>query len=111
MHSFESSFLIDASGRGNLTGNQEGLREFNFKLKKLAVFGHFSGVRLDEGEQGGDTVITRLADKWFWLIPVSAVKTSVGLVMDRDEFQRSPGNPAEVFQRWLDQRHQSFQWP
>ena len=60
-------------------------------------------MRLDEGEPGGDTIITRLADKWFWLIPVSAVKTSVGLVMDRDEFQRSPGNPAEVFQRWLDQ--------
>src|SRR5436190_753340 len=32
-----ASFLIDASGRGNLTGNQEGLRVIHPRLKKLAV--------------------------------------------------------------------------
>jgi FADH2-dependent halogenase len=47
--SFQASFLIDASGRGNLTGNQEGLRTIHPHLKKLAVFGHFSNVRLDDG--------------------------------------------------------------
>jgi len=42
IHSFRASFLIDASGRGNLTGNQEGLRVIHPKHKKLAVFGHFA---------------------------------------------------------------------
>jgi FADH2-dependent halogenase len=63
--SFRGRFLIDASGRGNLTGNQEGIREIHPKLKKLAVFGHFADVRLDDGEKAGDTVIIRLEDKWF----------------------------------------------
>src|SRR5689334_20126757 len=40
--SFRGRFLIDASGRGNVTGNQEGLREIHPRLKKLAVFGHFA---------------------------------------------------------------------
>jgi len=54
------SFLIDASGRANCTGNQEKLRVVHPKLKKLAVFGHFEGVVLDEGSAAGDTFIVRL---------------------------------------------------
>ena len=97
--SVRGKFLIDASGRGNLTGNQEGLRVVHPQLKKLAIFGHFKGVRLDEGEKAGDTVIVRLADKWFWLIPISAEKTSVGCVMDQAEFQRTGELPPASFTR------------
>lgn len=95
----EGAFLIDASGRGNFTGNAEQLRIVHPKLKKLAVFGHFEGVRLDEGSPGGDTVIVRLENKWFWVIPVSKEKTSVGCVMDQEEFARMKEAPAEVFTR------------
>jgi FADH2-dependent halogenase len=63
-------FLVDASGRGNFTGNQEGIKVPNAKLKKLAVFGHFENVGLDPGTPAGDTVIVRLDKKWFWLIPL-----------------------------------------
>jgi len=59
------------------------------KLKKLAVFGHFEGVVLDPGPARGDTVIVRLENKWFWLIPLSEKKTSVGCVMDQTEFARA----------------------
>lgn len=99
-HSFRAKFVIDASGRANLTGNQEGLRVTHPRLKKIAIFGHFTGVGLDSGEAGGDTVITRLENKWFWIIPVSAEKTSVGLVLDKDEFAASKLTPEEVFNRW-----------
>jgi FADH2-dependent halogenase len=101
-HVFQASFVIDASGRTNLTGNQENLRVVHPRLKKLAIFAHFEGVARDQGDAGGDTVITRLQDKWFWIIPVSAEKTSVGLVIDRDEFAKSDGSPTEIFQRWID---------
>jgi len=96
---FRGKFLIDASGRGNLTGNQEGLREIHPKLKKLAVFGHFAGVKLDEGPKRGDTVIIRLENKWFWIIPLSADKTSVGCVLDQQEFASAKVSPETVFDR------------
>lgn len=96
---FQGSFLIDASGRGNLTGNQEGLRVIHPRLKKLAVFGHFTSVKVDEGDRGGDTVIVRLENKWFWLIPLSKEKVSVGCVMDQEEFARAKTPPAEIFNR------------
>ena len=86
---FHAKFLIDASGRGNLTGNQDGMRVIHPRLKKLAVFGHFLGVKVDEGERGGDTVIVRLENKWFWLIPLSKEKVSVGCVMDQEEFAQA----------------------
>jgi flavin-dependent dehydrogenase len=101
-HQFRAKFLIDATGRSTLTGLQEGVRVIHPRLKKLAVFGHFTDVALESGEAAGDTVITRLENKWFWIIPVSAAKTSVGLVMDKDEFVNSPGRPDEIFQRWVE---------
>ncbi|MDB6067121.1 MAG: Tryptophan halogenase [Pedosphaera sp.] len=96
---FRGSFLIDASGRGNLTGNQEGLRAIHPHLKKLAVFGHFTGVKVDDGDRGGDTVIVRLENKWFWLIPISKEKVSVGCVMDQEEFAKAKTPPAEIFNK------------
>lgn len=93
---FRGAFLIDASGRGNMTGNQEGLRVIHPRLKKLAVFGHFTGVKLDAGDRAGDTVIVRLENKWFWIIPISKEKVSVGCVMDAEEYAGLKLPPAEV---------------
>jgi FADH2-dependent halogenase len=101
LHNFTSSFLVDATGRGNLTGNQENIKEVHPRWKKLAVFGHFENVALDSGEAATDTIIVRLENKWFWIIPVSATKTSVGIVFDKDEFTADGGTPAEIFQRWV----------
>ena len=94
---FSAAFLIDASGRGNVTGNLENLRVMNPRLKKLAVFAHFEGVKLDEGTKRGDTVIVRLDAMWFWIIPVSADKTSVGCVMDTNQFTKAKLSPEEIF--------------
>jgi len=96
---YRGKFLIDASGRVNFTGNQEGIREMDPKLKKVAIFGHFAGVKVDCGEKMGDTVIIRLENAWFWIIPLSPQKISVGLVMDKDDLQESSLTPAEIFEQ------------
>jgi len=94
---FRARFLVDASGRGNFTGNQQGLRVVHPRLRKLALFGHFAGVRLDEGEARGDTIIVRLENKWFWIIPLSSEKVSVGCVMDQAEFAAMKQSPDRAF--------------
>lgn len=95
--SFTASYLLDCSGRANLTGNQEQLRNTHKELRKVALFGHFKGVHLDDGGESGDTVIVRLEDKWFWIIPTAPDRISVGLVLDQDEFVRSNETPAYQF--------------
>jgi flavin-dependent dehydrogenase len=94
---FRARFLIDASGRANLTGNQQRVRVVHPRLKKLALFGHYAGVRLDKGESSGDTIIVRLENKWFWIIPLSAEKVSVGCVMDQSEFAALKQSPEQAF--------------
>jgi FADH2-dependent halogenase len=98
-HTLRGAFLIDASGRGNLTGNQEGLRQTHPRHRKVSIFGHFEGVPLDDGERGGDTVIVRLENKWFWIIPLSARKISVGCVLEQAEFARATEPPEAIFSR------------
>jgi flavin-dependent dehydrogenase len=96
---FRGAFLIDASGRSNLTGNQEGVKVTEPKLKKFAIFGHFEDVKMDEGPKAGDILIVRLEDAWFWLIPLSPKKVSVGCVLDQAAFIRAKESPAEAFTR------------
>src|SRR5205823_2777603 len=66
-------------------------------LKKLSLFGHFAGVKLDEGRARGDTIIVRLENKWFWIIPLAMEKVSVGCVMDQAEFAAMKQTPEQVF--------------
>jgi FADH2-dependent halogenase len=100
-HAFRAAYLADASGRGNLTGNQDGLRVPHDRLNKIAVFGHFLGVKLDPGERGGDTIIVRLERQWFWIIPVSAEKTSVGCVFDKNDFLASKTAPEALLDQMV----------
>jgi len=99
--SYEADYLIDASGRGNFTGLRDGLRRNHPHLKKLAVFAHYSGVRLDEGDRAGDTVVVRAEREWFWLIPIGPTKTSVGGVLDGQVYREMGLKPAEALQKLI----------
>jgi 2-polyprenyl-6-methoxyphenol hydroxylase-like FAD-dependent oxidoreductase len=48
------------------------------------------------GDKGGNIIIVRLHDGWFWIIPISAERTSVGLVTSVDAM-RAAGDPEAVF--------------
>ncbi len=94
--------LIDASGLSNLTANRESLREYYDGHRKIGVFGHFAGVEMPAGDQDGDILIVRGADSWFWMIPLSAERTSVGLVVDSARFKASGKSPQQAFDDALD---------
>jgi FADH2-dependent halogenase len=93
-----AAFLIDASGLGNFTANREGLREFYPGHRKVAIFSHFAGMDMPTGEHFGDIIIVRRRNSWCWLIPLSAEKTSVGLVVDAADFKASGQTPEQLFQ-------------
>lgn len=97
-HEVSCAFLIDASGLSNFTANRAKERTYYSEHKKLAIFGHFSGVQMPEGEEHGDILVVRRKNSWFWLIPLETNKVSVGLVMDRADFQSLSMEPTEIFQ-------------
>jgi flavin-dependent dehydrogenase len=96
-HEAQAAFLIDASGLNNFTGNREKLRDYYPGHKKIAIFGHYSGVQMDEGERKGDILIVRRHNSWFWLIPLEDDKVSIGLVLDQDDFKALKQDPQAVF--------------
>jgi flavin-dependent dehydrogenase len=74
-------WVIDAGGRENLYESADKARYDPPPFaKRAAVFSHFEEVERSPGGRGGNIVVVRLDDGWFWLIPVSPTRTSVGLV-------------------------------
>lgn len=93
-----AAFLMDASGLNNFTANREKLREYYPGHKKIAIFGHYSGVIMTQGEERGDILIVRRKNSWFWMIPLEDDKTSVGLVLDLDDFKALNQQPLAAFE-------------
>ena len=98
----EADFLIDATGQTSFTGVREGLRELNPRHRKIAIFGHFRGIPLPEGERQGDIIIVRLENEWAWLIPLTPERVSVGLVLDQAAFKAEGVSPEAIFERLVD---------
>jgi len=92
-------WLLDASGRTAFLGRRLNLAEDNIPYpKRFAVYNHFEGVKRASGKEGGNIIITRLKNGWFWSIPLDANKTSIGVVSTRkkDEW-KDPAFTPEVF--------------
>ena len=96
-HEVTAKMMMDASGLTNFTGNRESLREYYSGHKKIAIFGHFENLDMPQGDEYGDILIVRRKNSWFWMIPLEANKTSVGLVLDREDYKALNQKPEEVY--------------
>lgn len=54
-----ASFLVDASGLSNFTANRASMRKYYPGHKKIAIFNHYQGVDMPQGEERGDILIVR----------------------------------------------------
>ena len=98
----EARFLIDASGRDGFLARKLGLREMDPALRKAAVFAHYRGVPRREGRDSGNIVIILMRDGWFWMIPFSDGKTSVGLVADGTSIREQGLSPEATLARAIE---------
>ncbi len=86
-------YLLDCSGRGSMVGNYFKLRRSYENLKKFSVFAHYENVDRDEGVEGTFIRLIRGRDRWFWMIPLTATKMSIGIVMDIVDFKALKQTP------------------
>ena len=89
-------YVIDASGRNSILSAKFKLKKNYEHLQKVSVFAHYDGMVRAEGRDGTLTRMVRALDRWFWVIPLSATRTSVGVVLDGAVYKKS-GLSAEEF--------------
>ena len=82
-------YVIDASGRASVLSRQFKIKKTYNHLQKLSIFAHYDGISRPDGIDGTLTVLIRAIDRWFWLIPLTADRTSVGVVLDSETFRTS----------------------
>src|SRR6266496_3846453 len=82
-------YVIDAGGRTSVLGRQFKIKKTYDHLQKLSIFAHYDGVWRAEGIDGTLTLLIRGIDRWFWIIPLTAERTSIGIVLDSETFRKS----------------------
>lgn len=83
--SVTADWVIDASGRHCVMGRALKLAKSPLPYPgRIALFNHFTHMTRDSGETAGDIIVMRLSDAWFWVIPISATATSVGVVLQKN---------------------------
>jgi flavin-dependent dehydrogenase len=98
MHEVRSRWLFDASGRDAFLGGQMQLPKTDLGMpKKFATFAHFRNVLRNEPPADGHITVVRLDFGWFWMIPLTAEKTSIGLVQTLEHFRSTGMKPGECF--------------
>ncbi len=80
-HTWRPRFIVDATGRDTFLGHRLKNKRRNPDHASAAIFGHFRNARRDEGEAGGNIIITWFEHGWYWFIPLKDGITSVGAVV------------------------------
>ena len=85
--------VVDATGLDSLAARQRGWVRPDPKLIKAAVYAHYENGRRDSGKDEGATLIihTRGNRGWFWYIPLSRNRVSVGVVGATAELLKGRG--------------------
>lgn len=100
----EAEYLLDCSGRHSVVGTRLGLKREYAGLQKFAVYAHYEGASQPVGIDGTLTRMVRAKDHWFWIIPLSREKISVGVVMDTSRYRSFGGSPGEVLDALLNEQ-------
>ena len=97
-------YVIDGSGRNSILSAKFKLKKNYEHLQKVSIFAHYDGMVRAEGRDGTLTRMVRAIDRWFWVIPLSATRTSVGVVLDGAVFKKSGLSPEDFLQQSIEEQ-------
>lgn len=99
-----AKFIVDASGRNTVLGQQRGLRVKDPIFNQFAVHNWFENLDRGDGKTADYIHIYFLPVErgWVWQIPISDTVTSVGVVAEREVFKQSRQRVEEYFQDHVD---------
>jgi flavin-dependent dehydrogenase len=99
-------FLVDASGRaGLLSARHLHSRRPHPFFRNVAIWGYWTGGRLLPATPAGGINVISSADGWFWVIPLTGGRLSVGLVSPTETFarhRREHGSRQDLYRALVD---------
>ncbi len=97
----EARYVLDCSGRQTMLGNFYKLKKTYNHLQKFAVFAHYENVDRAEGIDGTLIRMVRGFDRWFWMIPLTPTRMSIGVVMDTTTFRAMKLSPEATLEKCI----------
>jgi flavin-dependent dehydrogenase len=97
----DARYLLDCSGRQTILGTMFNLKQTYDHLQKFSVFAHYEGVDRYPGLDGTLIRMVRGLDRWFWTIPLTETRTSVGVVMDTAAFRKEKLSPEVALEKLI----------
>ena len=97
----EARYLLDCSGRQTVLGNFFNLKKTYDHLQKFSVFAHYENVDRPSGIDGTLIRMVRGLDRWFWMIPLTPTRMSIGVVMDTATFRAMKLSPEAALEKCI----------
>jgi FADH2 O2-dependent halogenase len=91
--------IVDASGRRCFLASQLRMKHKDRSFNQFSIFSWFEGVKEPPPRYEGFTLLFFLGlnQAWSWYIPLKHGKTSVGVVLDKEDFQKTGMDHEEFF--------------
>jgi len=99
--SLEARYLLDCSGRQTVLGNFFKLKKTYDHLQKFSVFAHYENVDRLPGIDATLIRMVRGLDRWFWMIPLTETRISIGVVMDTSTFRAAKLAPEVALEKFI----------
>src|SRR6059058_387729 len=100
----EARYLLDCSGRQAMLGSFFKFKKMYDHLDKFSVFAHYENVDRPEGIDGTLIRMVRSLDRWFWMIPLTTTRMSIGVVMDTATFRAMKLSPEAALEKCIDEQ-------
>lgn len=94
--------VVDASGGAGILAGPLGLRVPYPKMRRAALFTHYRGTRQHPEARPGDILLPVHEDVWYWQIPFSDGRASVGAVFEPEMARGSAKEPSALLEKLLD---------
>ena len=97
----EARYLLDCSGRQTLLGSFFKVKKTYEHLQKFSVFAHYENIDRLPGKDATLIRMVRGLDRWFWMIPITETRTSIGVVMDTKVFRATKLPPEVALEKFI----------
>ena len=97
----EARYLLDCSGRQTLLGSLFKVKRTYDHLQKFSVFAHYENIDRLPGKDATLIRMVRGLDSWFWMIPLTETRTSIGVVIDTRAFRETKLAPETALEKFI----------